>query len=121
MQRSAVNGSGPKGSSHKQYRSCAVGSPVALRGDRVSGHFFPSPPDNPYNAGRMKRLFIVANTNKPHVAAALEQLRPWLDGRAALAGLETDSHVDLASVEADLILVLGGGGPPLSAPPRAPG
>jgi len=69
----------------------------------------------------MKRLFIVANPNKPHVAAALEQLLPWLDGRATLVGVETDKHDDLAAVDADFVLVLGGDGTLLSAARRLHG
>src|SRR3954464_13827455 len=70
---------------------------------------------------RMKRLFIVANTKKPLVAAALGRLRPWLDAHAhlaQLAGVETDDHVDLTKVDADFLLVLRGAGTLLSAARR---
>src|SRR3954470_293602 len=73
---------------------------------------------------RMKRLFIVAHTKKPLVAAALGRLRPWLDAHAhlaQLAGVETDDHADLTNVDADFVLVLGGDGTLLSAARRLGG
>lgn len=69
----------------------------------------------------MKRVFIVANIEKANVAAALTELRPWLEGRVRLAGIETDDAVDLASIDADLILVLGGDGTLLSVARRLRG
>jgi len=58
----------------------------------------------------MKRVFIVANPEKHHVANALADLLPWLGGRAEVTGVETDCHHDLTQVQADFILVLGGDG-----------
>ena len=69
----------------------------------------------------MKRVFVVANTTKLPVAAALESLVHWLDGRAILAGVETGRENDLAGVDADLILVLGGDGTLLSVVRRLRG
>lgn len=69
----------------------------------------------------MKRVLIVANTAKPAVALALEQWRPWIAERARIVGIETDGEHDLASVEADLILVLGGDGTLLSVARRLGG
>jgi len=69
----------------------------------------------------MKRLFVVANPEKPDVGPALEELPSWLQGIATVVGIETDHQHDLATVEADLILVLGGDGTLLSAARRLGG
>lgn len=66
----------------------------------------------------MKRLFVVSNPAKPNVAAALDGLPAWIDGLARIVGVETDCELDLAAVEADLVLVLGGDGTLLSAARR---
>jgi NAD+ kinase len=76
----------------------------------------------------MKRVFIVANPGKPLVAAALQKLRPWLEQRATVVGVEAvggeadiDRGRELSSVNADFILVLGGDGTLLSAARRLGG
>ena len=69
----------------------------------------------------MPRLFIVANTDKPQVAQALEALKGWIPGHADLAGVETDYTHDLRNVNADVILVLGGDGTLLSVARRLNG
>lgn len=67
------------------------------------------------------RLFIVANTDKPHVRPALDELLPWIRQRAEVVGVDTDATGDLQSVEADVILALGGDGTLLSAARRLHG
>jgi NAD+ kinase len=69
----------------------------------------------------MKRVFVVANVSKKPVAEALQSLLPWLQGRAVVAGVETDRENDLAGVDADVILVLGGDGTLLSVVRRLRG
>ena len=71
----------------------------------------------------MHRLFVVANPEKPNVAAALETLVPWLQQRANVVGVEADGDRgrSLAPVDADFILVLGGDGTLLSAARRLGG
>lgn len=67
------------------------------------------------------RLFIVANIDKPKVQPALEELQQFLGARGQLAGVDASSSVDLSSVSADAILVLGGDGSLLSAARRLKG
>ncbi len=69
----------------------------------------------------MTRVFIVAKTDKPSVATALEELQPWLAARAQVVGVERDGENKLANVEADVVVVLGGDGTLLSAARRLNG
>jgi NAD+ kinase len=67
------------------------------------------------------RLFIVANTDKPNVRPALEELLLWLGSRADVVGTDTDETADLSQIDTDAILVLGGDGTLLSAARRLRG
>ncbi len=67
------------------------------------------------------RLFIVANTEKPNVRPAVDELLPWLRERAEIVGIDTDQSPDLRTLEADVILALGGDGTLLSAARRLQG
>lgn len=69
----------------------------------------------------MTRVFIVAKSDKPAVAAAVQELVPWFKQRSQVVGVETDGENTLATAEADVIVVLGGDGTLLSAARRLSG
>jgi NAD+ kinase len=56
------------------------------------------------------QLYLVANTSKPLVRPALDELLPWLKARVEVTGIDDGCGVDLSTVAADMILVLGGDG-----------
>ncbi|HYO09314.1 MAG TPA: NAD(+)/NADH kinase [Tepidisphaeraceae bacterium] len=67
------------------------------------------------------KLFIVANRSKPHVEQALDGWLPWLHERLEVVGIDRDCTADLATVEADVVLALGGDGTLLAAARRMKG
>ncbi len=56
------------------------------------------------------RVLIVANLDKPRVAPAVDSLVPWCEQHVDLAGVDDGDDVDLATVDADAIVVFGGDG-----------
>jgi len=67
------------------------------------------------------RAFIIANTAKPIVEAALQKWLPAIKSRCEVVGVEIDGLYDLTKVEADIMLVFGGDGTLLSAARRMAG
>lgn len=67
------------------------------------------------------RLFIVTNIHKPRVKPALDELLPWVAQRADVVGVDTDGSTDLAAVDVDAFLVLGGDGTLLATARRING
>jgi NAD+ kinase len=56
------------------------------------------------------RLLVVANTAKPMVRPALQELLPWLEKRVQIVGVEEGCGGDWSALDAEMILVLGGDG-----------
>ena len=56
------------------------------------------------------RLFIVANTAKPLVRPALDDLLPWLKERVEVVGVDDGCGGDWSNLSAEMILVMGGDG-----------
>src|SRR5205085_3009139 len=56
------------------------------------------------------RVFIVANTGKPMVRLALQELLPWLKERVEIVGVSEGCGGDWSNLSAEMILVLGGDG-----------
>jgi len=67
------------------------------------------------------KLVIVANVSKPRVRQAVEELVPWVRQRANVVAVDTDSGIDLTTIDTDAILVFGGDGTLLATARRLHG
>jgi NAD+ kinase len=67
------------------------------------------------------RIFIVANTTRPHVQPFLDSKLNSIRHKAQIVGTDTESSAPLHAVDADAILVLGGDGTLLGAARRLGG
>jgi NAD+ kinase len=67
------------------------------------------------------RLLIIANTSKPAVQPALDELLPMLEKRAEVIGVRTQEFEPAIAESAEAVLVLGGDGTLLSAARRLSG
>jgi NAD+ kinase len=67
------------------------------------------------------RVLIIANTVKPHVRPALDEMLPWLNKRVDVAGVDSKFDAELSHTDVDAILVLGGDGTLLAAARRLAG
>jgi NAD+ kinase len=67
------------------------------------------------------KLAVVANIDKPRVEPALRELLPWLRERADVVDVDEDEKLDLAAIDVDALLALGGDGTLLSIARRLDG
>src|SRR4051812_13289425 len=64
---------------------------------------------------------VIVNLGKPKVRQAVEELLPWLQQRANVIAVDSDSNVDLTQIDAEALLIFGGDGTLLSTARRLKG
>ncbi len=58
-----------------------------------------------------KRIFLIGNSQKPHVHEPFKRISDWLDGLGLLAGSDLNCRPELISeIQPDLVIALGGDG-----------
>jgi NAD+ kinase len=67
------------------------------------------------------KVALVANLAKPKVRQAVDDALPWLNQRAQVVAVDSESKVDLTQVDAEALLIFGGDGTLLSAARRLKG
>lgn len=67
------------------------------------------------------KIVVVANNSRPKVRHALEELGPWMRQRSDVVAIDTNTSVDLSTVETDAVLIFGGDGTLLSTARRLKG
>ncbi len=67
------------------------------------------------------KVVVVVNIRKPKMLPALDELLPWVQARANVVAVDREAKLDLATVDADGVLVLGGDGTLLSVSRRLKG
>ncbi len=67
------------------------------------------------------RLVVITNINKPKVRPAMEEIVPWIKQRADVVAVDDEAAIDLTTVDADAVLVLGGDGTLLATARRLAG
>jgi len=56
------------------------------------------------------KLILLGDSRKEGVAEAVDKLLPWLKDKATVTAVDLDGQLDLATVSADAVIVLGGDG-----------
>src|SRR6187402_2349786 len=71
--------------------------------------------DESMAANQSPRTIILADGSRPEMRDAVERLRPTIDRHLPVVGVSLDSSSELAGIDAELAIVLGGDGSILRA------